>query len=116
MPLDEPSYVRFRAALNAGEVAEAFDIAKRLSGLLSLLDALELTLLAAKKGWEGPFQDCAARWIARVAVEKEMKLDQVASAAATFQEAVGARTRTPSGCSPGIYKNSTETRRASAIG
>ena len=87
MPLDEPSYVRFRAALNGGDVAEAFDVAKRLSGLLSLLDALELTLLAAKKGWEGPFQDCAARWIARVAVEKEMKLDQVASAAAIFQEA-----------------------------
>lgn len=87
MTVDPPSYAQFRAALNAGDVAEAFDVAKRLSGLLSLLDGLELTLLAAKKGWDGPFQDCAARWIARVAVEKGMKLDQVASAVTIFQEA-----------------------------
>lgn len=87
MTVDPPSYARFRAALSAGDVAEAFDVAKRLSGLLSLLDALELTLLAGKKGWDGPFQDCAARWIARVAVEKGLKLDQLARVAEVFQQA-----------------------------
>jgi hypothetical protein len=87
MPVDAPSYARFRAALKAGDVAEAFDVAKRLSGLLSLLDALELTLLAAEKGWDGPFQDCAARWLARVAVEKNLRLDQLARATEVFQEA-----------------------------
>lgn len=87
MPVDPPTYARFRTALKAGDVAEAFDVAKRLSGLLSLLDALELTLLAAEKGWDGPFQDCAARWLARVAVEKHLKLDQLASAAEVLQQA-----------------------------
>lgn len=84
---DRPTYTRFRAALASGDVAEAFDVAKRLTGLLPLLDALELTLLAGRQGWEGHFQECAARWIARVAVEKGLKLDQVATAAQTFQEA-----------------------------
>jgi hypothetical protein len=88
-PLEPATYVGFKSALKQGGVAKAFSVARNLSGLLSLLDALELTLLAAEKGegWEGTFQDCAARWISRATVEKGLKLKQVVEAVETFSEA-----------------------------
>lgn len=74
------SYVAFRAALNARDLAGAIAAARALPGLLSLLDALELTLLAAKVDPERVFQECAARWLARVAVERGLTLSELMDA------------------------------------
>jgi hypothetical protein len=74
------TYVRFRTALSQGDLDGAYKAAKALPGLLSLLDALELTLLAARKNADGLFEEWAARWLARVAVERELKLGELMGA------------------------------------
>ncbi|HVQ59476.1 MAG TPA: hypothetical protein VMS60_11285 [Solirubrobacterales bacterium] len=81
-------YREFRTALRGRDFWAAKKAAKALPGLLSLLDALELTLLAAETGAHKEFDDFAARWVARIAVEKEMPLSRMAEAVGTFQ-AVG---------------------------
>jgi hypothetical protein len=80
-------YIKFRAAMKSGNVGDAFEAAKALPGLLSLVDALDLTLLAAEAKAEGLFQSCAARWLARVAVEKRLTLDRLVYAAEALQAA-----------------------------
>ena len=67
-------YVKFRSALAARDLWGAFEAARSLPGLLSLIDALELTLLAAEKAPTATFEECAARWLARVAVERKLSL------------------------------------------
>jgi hypothetical protein len=82
------TYVRFRTALAGRDLSGAIDAAKALPGYLSLLDALELTLLAAETEAGGNiFEDCAARWLARVAVERGLTLTQVMEAGSTLQAA-----------------------------
>jgi hypothetical protein len=82
----QQTYVKFRAAVNARDLAGAFETAKQLPGLLSLIDALELTLLAAEKD-QRLFDDCAARWVARVTVEKGLDLPEMVRAAELLQSA-----------------------------
>jgi hypothetical protein len=81
------TYVRFRTALGARDLADALDAAKALPGYLSLLDALELTLLAAQVEAGKTFQECAARWLARVAVEQKLTLTQMLEAGQILQAA-----------------------------
>ncbi|MGD9735141.1 MAG: hypothetical protein AB7V58_05960 [Solirubrobacterales bacterium] len=73
-------YVKFRSALAARDLAGAFEEARRLPGLLSLVDALELTLLAAEKAPAATFEECAARWLARVTVERKLSLSAMMDA------------------------------------
>jgi hypothetical protein len=82
----QQTYVKFRAAVNARDLAAAFETAKQLPGLLSLIDALELTLLAAEKD-QRLFDDCAARWVARVTVEKGLDLADLIRAAELLRTA-----------------------------
>jgi hypothetical protein len=81
------TYFAFRAALNARDLSGAIEAAKALPGLLSLLDALELTLLAAKVDPERVFEECAARWLARVAVERGLTLSELMGAGAVLTAA-----------------------------
>jgi hypothetical protein len=82
------TYARFRAAVAARRLEEAMSAAKALPGLLSLVDALDLTLLAAESpGSERVFEGCAARWLARVAVERSLTLRQMLDAGAVLQAA-----------------------------
>jgi hypothetical protein len=87
------TYVAFRAALSTGDHAGAFEAARSLPGLLSLLDALELVLLTAEKGGQRLYDDCAARWLARVTVEKGLQLPQVIQVAELLRSAPGANAR-----------------------
>lgn len=72
-------YSEFRAALRAGKFAPAMEAATAMPGRLSLLDALELTLLAAEEASDNPktFDALSARWAARVAAEKDLKLPEL---------------------------------------
>jgi hypothetical protein len=81
------TYVRFRTALAGRQLAEAFEAAKALPGHLSLLDALELTLLAGEVEKGRVFEDCGARWLARVAVERGLTLTQLLEAGARLKAA-----------------------------
>ena len=81
------TYVRFRTALAGRDLSGAIDAAKALPGYLSLLDALEVTLLASESEGGGKiFEDCAARWLARVAVEQKLTLAQMMEAGQILQE------------------------------
>ncbi len=96
------TYIRFRTAIANRDSEGAFQAARALPGQLSLVDALELVLLYGEelaaerridKGIrptsEGkPFETCAARWVARVTVERDLVLPQLISAAQTL-DAVG---------------------------
>jgi hypothetical protein len=88
--------------MKSGNVGDAFEAAKALPGLLSLVDALDLTLLAAEAEAEGLFQSCAARWLARVAVEQGLTLDRLAEAAATLQAAGRGDAADPYGALSGL--------------
>jgi hypothetical protein len=81
------TYVRFRTALAARDLTDALAAAKALPGNLSLLDALELTLLAAEVDAGGIFEDCAARWLARVTVERGLTLSRLLEAGAILEAA-----------------------------
>lgn len=81
------TYVAFRTALNARDHTAAFEAARNLPGLLSLVDALELVLLTAEKGGQRLYDDCSARWLARVTVEKSLQLPQLIEAAELLRTA-----------------------------
>jgi hypothetical protein len=81
------TYVRFRTALAGRDLAGALEAARTLPGHLSLLDALELTLLAAEVEAGAIFEDCAARWLARVTVERGLDLGQLLEAGDILQAA-----------------------------
>lgn len=82
------AYIRFRAALAADDLESAMAAARALPGLLSLLDALELVLLIARDevGRANLYDECAARWLARVTAERGIGLDDLVSAGQTLQE------------------------------
>lgn len=88
------TYVAFRSALAARDHAAAFEAARSLPGLLSLLDALELVLLTAEKGGQRLYDDCAARWLARVTVEKSLQLPQLIELADLLRTAPESDSRT----------------------
>jgi HPt (histidine-containing phosphotransfer) domain-containing protein len=87
VPTSNELYRQFRRALRAQDFWEAMKAAKALPGLLSLLDALELTLLAAEVEEGKIYDDLAARWVARATVEEELPLPQQARAVEVFQAA-----------------------------
>ena len=71
----------------------AFEAARTLPGLLSLIDALELTLLAAEKAPAATFEECAARWLARVTVERKLSLTAMMWAGGLLRAAPSAEPR-----------------------
>jgi hypothetical protein len=80
-------YREFRTALHAHKLWDAMSAARAMSGRLSLLDALELTLLAAEADGGKIYEELAARWLARVTVEKELPLESLAIAVGVCQKA-----------------------------
>lgn len=75
----------FRTALRTGSYGLALNIARDLPHV-SLADALGLTLLAARKSPER-FDGMARRWLARLLVERQPSLDELAWASALLSNA-----------------------------
>ena len=90
-------YVKFRSALAARDLWGAFEAARSLPGLLSLIDALELTLLAAEKAPTATFEECAARWLARVTVERRLSLSAMLRAGELLRTAPSVEPRSTFG-------------------
>lgn len=67
-------YPRFRRALLTGNV-QLIDAAARELPHISLEDALRFVVVLAEKN-DPKFEAAAARWSARVALEKKLSLDQ----------------------------------------
>ena len=61
--------------------------AESLPGHLSQLDSLELTLLANEVGRADDYEEFAARWLARITVECDLKLGALALAAGICEAA-----------------------------
>jgi hypothetical protein len=74
-------YREFRVAIRDRDYDAAKKAAQTLPGQLSQLDSLELTLLANEAGRPNDYEAFAARWLARVTVECNLKLGQLAMAA-----------------------------------
>ncbi len=77
----------FRTALRTGSYSLALEIARDLPHI-SLADALRLTLLAARKSPQ-QFDGMARRWLARLLVERQPSLDEMAWASALLSNAPG---------------------------
>ncbi len=78
-------YGEFQTALRTGSFNLALNVAKDLPRL-TLADALRLTLLAARAKPDR-YEEMARRWLARLTVERQPSLDQLAWVAALLSVA-----------------------------
>lgn len=83
-------YGEFQTALRTGSFDLACEVARDLQRI-TLGDALGLTLLAARKRPER-FEEMARRWLARLLVERNPSLDEMAWASALLSVAPRSRT------------------------
>lgn len=72
----------FQRAVERGNVLLALNLAREL-GTVSLEDALQLTALLARAG-DNRYNAAAVRWVARLATEKQVSLEDVTLAAAAL--------------------------------
>lgn len=81
---------RFQRALERGSLEQAEDAAREL-GWLSLVDALALVVVYARRG-SPKFEPAAVRWLARLALEgRDIRLSELQLAAAALACLRGAR-------------------------